>query len=171
MSFWTFINSWIQSVDNKYKQEEEMVEVARRRAHLAKNSKAFLKKVDAEYDSAFKDAVTAIKPQTFSHEAWDALLASSIEQIKSLVTVKGGEYAGDSDRLANFRRNGQVLGLPMEVVWSIYYAKHHDAVMQYVKDLSAGTTRPRAEPLSGRVDDMIVYLLLLKAIFIERGEA
>lgn len=107
----------------------------------------------------------------FSHAQWDVLLARSIEQIQSLATVKGGEYAGDSDRLANFRRNGQALGLPMEVVWSIYYNKHHDAVMQYVKDLSSGTTRKRAEPLSGRVDDMIVYLLLLKAILIERGEA
>lgn len=108
-------------------------------------------------------------PRIFSYSQWESLLSSSIASIQSLAAVKGGEYAGDSDRLANFRRNAAATGSSMELVWSIYYAKHHDAVMQYVKDLVSGTTRPRAEPLSGRVDDMIVYLLLLKAILSERG--
>lgn len=106
----------------------------------------------------------------YTHEAWDKLLEKSIENIKSLSTLKGGEYAGDSDRLANFRRNGAALGLPMETVWSVYAAKHWDAIIQYVNDRRAGVRRDRAEPISGRLDDLIVYALLMKAM-VEEAEA
>lgn len=117
-------------------------------------------------ESLFPKETTAVP--TFAHSRWDLLLGKTISNIKSLSTLKGGEYAGDNDRLANFRRNGATLGIPMEVCWSIYYNKHHDAIMQYIRDISTNTARTRAEPISGRVDDMIVYLLLLKAMIEER---
>lgn len=103
----------------------------------------------------------------YSHSRWESLLETAITQIKALSSLKGGEYAGDTDRLANFRRNAVALGLPMETVWAVYSAKHMDAIMQYVKDLNTGRQRERLEPISGRVDDLIVYLLLFKAILEE----
>jgi hypothetical protein len=106
----------------------------------------------------------------FTHSDYDKLVRQTVEQILQLSTLKGGEYAGDTDRLANFRRNGIQLSLPMEVCWAIYYNKHHDAVMQFVHDLTTGNDRSRMEPLSGRIDDMIVYLILFKAMLVERGE-
>ncbi len=109
--------------------------------------------------------------QTFNFAAWNRLVDQTQDKINQLSVLKGGEYAGDTDRLANFRRNAAQTHVPMEVVWSIYYNKHHDAVMQYVQDIQDGVVRDRSEPLSGRVDDMIVYLILLKAILAERGDA
>lgn len=106
----------------------------------------------------------------FSHADYARLLADTVDQIVSLSKNKGGEYAGDVDRLANFRRNSVQLGLPMEVIWSIYYNKHHDSLMQFCQDIASGKDRPRTEPISGRVDDMITYLLLFKAMLVERGE-
>jgi hypothetical protein len=114
-----------------------------------------------------KDPCVTKAPGFYSHKRWDDLLNTSVAQIKSLSSLKGGEYAGDSDRLANFRRNAAALGLPMETVWAVYSAKHWDAVMQYIKDLNEGKTRERLEPISGRVDDLLVYLLLFKAILEE----
>ena len=106
----------------------------------------------------------------YSNAQWDKLLSATVEKIKSLALVKGGEYSGDDDRLANFRRNGVDVGLPMEVIWRVYAGKHWDSITQYVKDLTAGKDRTRGEPLSGRADDLIVYLLLFKAMLEERGE-
>lgn len=100
----------------------------------------------------------------FSHSDWEKLLNDTITKISILSKLKGGEYAGDVDRLANFRRNAAVLGLSMEQVWAVYAAKHWDAVMQYVKDRSTGVNRDRLEPLEGRLDDLIVYCILMKAI-------
>lgn len=107
--------------------------------------------------------------KVFSQAKWSRLLERSMEQIKALATLKGGEYAGDEDRLANFRRNGQALGVSMELVWVVYAGKHWDAIQQYVKDMASGRKRERAEPITGRADDLIVYLLLFKAMCEERG--
>ena len=106
----------------------------------------------------------------FSHERYAQLVVQTVAQIQSLSELKGGEYAGDTDRLANFRRNGERLGLPMETVWGVYAAKHWDAVMQYIQDLNSGKTRTRLEPLAGRLDDIIVYCILFKAMLAERDE-
>lgn len=109
-------------------------------------------------------------PKQFSHQQWDALLTETIASIRELSTIKGGEYAGDFDRLANFRRNAAMLDLSMEQVWRVYAGKHWDSITQWIKDRSAGQDRPRSEPMLGRVDDLIVYGILLKAMMIEAEE-
>jgi hypothetical protein len=101
---------------------------------------------------------------------YDKIITETWEHIVELGKKKGGEYAGDHDRLENFRRNGARLNLPMEVIWAVYAAKHWDAITQYIADVRVGTTRSRMESLSGRCDDLIVYLLLFKAMLYEREE-
>lgn len=107
---------------------------------------------------------------TFSHERYRRLLNETFQEILKLSELKGGEYSGDNDRLANFRRNALAAETTMELIWRIYAAKHWDAIMQYEKDLRTGKSRQRLESISGRVDDMIVYLMLFKAMLAEREE-
>lgn len=108
---------------------------------------------------------------TYSHDRYESLVNETFETIRKLAKLKGGEYSGDTDRLLNFRRNAEALALPMETIWAVYAAKHWDAIMQYIKDMQAGTYRERLEPISGRVDDLLVYLLLLKAMMEEHSMA
>lgn len=103
------------------------------------------------------------------HNTYDKLLTETWERIVELGKKKGGEYAGDRDRLENFKRNGERLNLPMEVIWAVYAGKHWDAITQYCVDTHTGTKRERMEGLSGRCDDLIVYLILFKAMLQERG--
>lgn len=105
----------------------------------------------------------------YKHEDFDVLVNNTVQKIFELAEKKGGEYAGDEDRLANFRRNAEALGLSMEDIWSVYSAKHWDAIMQYVKDLRNGVERERMEPIEGRAQDLIVYLLLFLAMTDERN--
>lgn len=98
------------------------------------------------------------------------LVEQTFEEIKKLSELKGGEYSGDNDRLANFRRNGNDLELPMETIWRVYAAKHWDAIGQYIRDNQSGRDRTRLEGIGGRVDDLIVYLLLFKAMLDEKGK-
>jgi hypothetical protein len=106
-------------------------------------------------------------PRRYSHERFNNLLAETVQELQKLASLKGGEYAGDDDRLANFRRNAANLDLRMESVWAVYAAKHWDALMQYVKDLQSGKNRMRLESIAGRCDDLIVYLILFKAMIQE----
>lgn len=107
----------------------------------------------------------------FTTANYNTLLDDTVRKIKQLSALKGGEYAGDDDRLANFRRNGLDMNVPMELVWRIYAAKHWDALGQYIKDMQTGKQRERLEGLDGRCDDLIVYLLLFKAMLVERNIA
>lgn len=112
---------------------------------------------------------TSVDTNKFSHDRWKLLVEDSYEHIRTLAQKKGGEYSGDQDRLLNFRRNGLALDLPMETIWAVYAAKHWDALMQYIKDKQMGKVRERLEPISGRVDDLLVYLLLFKAMLDEKS--
>ena len=107
----------------------------------------------------------------YSHEDFNTLLNTTIKSIIDLSKSKGGEYAGDEDRLANFTRNAKALGLKPEQVWAVYAGKHWDAIQQYVQDMATGKERERSEPIEGRADDLIVYLILFKAILEERKAA
>lgn len=111
-----------------------------------------------------------VPPTKTSNADLTSLMEKTFDDALRLRKLKGGEYAGDDDALANFRRNAEAVGLNMETVWRIYAAKHWDAVSQYVKDLNSGVERPRLESIEGRIDDLIVYLCLFKAIIRERVE-
>lgn len=114
--------------------------------------------------------MNALFSMKYSTERFMQLQARTVESITQLSALKGGEYSGDDDRLANFRRNAAALGVNPETIWAVYAAKHWDAIMQYIKDLNELKSRKRIESLSGRVDDLIVYLLLFKAMLEESGE-
>ena len=87
-----------------------------------------------------------------------------------LLLVKGGEYANSDDRLANFKRGAMLTGVtPLQCAF-VYASKHYDAVATYVRDQAAGRDRPRSEPISGRLDDLINYCLLLKGL-VQEAEA
>lgn len=84
----------------------------------------------------------------------DVMIRDCLETMRS----KGQEYTiGSTDRLANFRRVGEQLDVPMEKAWAIYFYKHYCAVMAYIKN---GCQVKSNEPISSRIMDCIVYLLL-----------
>jgi hypothetical protein len=118
--------------------------------------------------------ITSVPPAgvpIFTNASWEALCASTWTKINGLAKSKGVEYSGDVDRLANFRKQAEIFGVQNELIWAIYAGKHWDSIVTYINDIKSGKTRVRSEPISGRVDDLLVYLLLLKAMLIERGEA
>jgi len=98
------------------------------------------------------------------------LMESTFSTIHALSAVKGGEYAPGDDRLSNFKEASRRLGGIPEQVLLVYLDKHYASLCNFVKDLAAHKDRPRSEAIDGRVDDMIVYLLLFKALLSERRE-
>ena len=117
------------------------------------------------------NAPTQTRKSSDSHNLFANLVTTTVASIKQLAELKGGEYAGDNDRLANFRRNALAADTTMEFVWRIYASKHWDAIMQYELDLRTGRVRQRLESIEGRIDDMIVYLILFKMMVRERESA
>lgn len=91
---------------------------------------------------------------------FDVVVNATMCSINKLLTVKGGEYAGSDDRLANFKRGAALTGCtPLQVAF-IYASKHFDGIASFVKD----PMRASSEPIEGRFDDLINYCILMKAI-------
>lgn len=101
-------------------------------------------------------------------ERFNELAGMAFKRALELSKTKGEEYAGEVDRLDNFKRNAETWGIAMEQCWGVYVGKHWDAIRQYIIDVSNGKERTRAEPLEERVVDIIVYLLLFLCMLDER---
>lgn len=98
---------------------------------------------------------------------FSVVVEDTIKSTNRLLVIKGGEYAGSEDRLANFKRGAALTGChPLQVLF-IYMSKHYDAVSSYTKDMAKGTTRELSEPIDGRLDDIINYCILAKAMIKE----
>lgn len=99
---------------------------------------------------------------------FNTLVRHTVEDIQTLLIVKGGEYANSEDRLANFKRGASLTGCTPEQVCFIYLSKHYDGIASYVSTTAKGKARVSSEPIEGRIDDLINYCLLLKGLISER---
>jgi hypothetical protein len=96
------------------------------------------------------------------------ILENTLEELRKLTITKGREYANDGDHLANFKRLGKTLGLPPEAVTLVFLTKHLDSISSYIRSLTGKDPYTSSEPIQGRIDDAILYLILLKSVIKER---
>jgi hypothetical protein len=90
----------------------------------------------------------------------DEYLVATMERLIELTDSKGREYANSSDQLANFKRLATRLGLSPAQVVMVYLTKHLDSIDSWISN----PHQDLSEPIDGRIDDAILYLILLKAI-------
>lgn len=92
---------------------------------------------------------------------------------KNIMKSKGREYAGNEDRLANFKRGAHNVGVNPETVLFIYLSKHWDSISTFIRDLekekSYGAVACKlSEPIQERLKDALNYILLLNGLLMER---
>lgn len=92
------------------------------------------------------------------------LLSKTFADLEALTALKGEEYSGSDDQLANFKRNAEQTGASVLLVWYIYFNKHIDSIRNFIRSGDV-----LSEPITSRIDDAMLYLLLLKAIVKEAG--
>ncbi len=87
------------------------------------------------------------------------------EEIMALREAGQKEYAGDGrDAFHNFNEIAIQLGLePIDVLW-VYAYKHVQGILNYIKGHES-----QREDVRGRINDLIVYLFLLRAM-IDEGQ-
>lgn len=101
---------------------------------------------------------------------FNQLMEMTFSSLKEIVNTKGREYSGDQDRLRNFKEGGSRTGVdPRTVLW-VYLDKHYASITQYIKDQQEGVVRKLSEPIEGRIDDAILYLMLLKGLIKDIGQ-
>lgn len=102
-------------------------------------------------------------PQNF-----DKLVERRVELIKSVLKSKAGEYASSKDRLHNFQRAANMLGVTREKALVGMWAKHIVSVLDIVDGFDI--KKPTEELINEKIGDSICYLVLLEAILKEDSE-
>lgn len=103
-------------------------------------------------------------------EKFEEILNSRIEKIKETLLVKAKEYARNDDMLHNFRKSARRLNTNMaDVLWRGFCEKHLVSLDDIILDLSNGIF-PSKDKIDEKLGDVIVYSLLLEAVFIEMIE-
>ncbi len=101
-------------------------------------------------------------PQDF-----DKLLAARLDKIKAVLSSKATEYAHGNDRLHNFQVAARIDDTtPEQALWGMLL-KH----LVSVSDLVKGRLQPTRSMVNEKIGDTVNYLILLEAIFAERGES
>ena len=86
-----------------------------------------------------------------------------LSDCKKTLTSKGSDYTrGDSDRLINFKRSSEALGVNSFQVLGVFLRKQMDPIWKYIKSGSI-----ESEPIQSRIVDSINYLILLYALIAE----
>jgi len=85
---------------------------------------------------------------------------------RGLLDSKGADYSGLDDRFLNFKANGDRLGMTKYQIWSVYFAKHIDALFNSIKQ-NPELPKTNSELIETRIQDAICYLTLMQGMLQE----
>lgn len=97
-----------------------------------------------------------------TYQEFDKLYERMVKEENEIAITKAHEYT-QGDRLDNFKRIGNELGIKPELILYVYLKKHIDSIAHYIR---TGTVL--SEPIEGRIKDARVYLALLRGLIEER---
>ena len=92
----------------------------------------------------------------------DTFFAKKFADCIDLIRAKNSDYTegnGKRDRIAHFRSASADLKLPMMKIWQVFIRKHWSTVQKF-----ANGGEIESEPIDGRINDIINYMVLLAAI-------
>jgi hypothetical protein len=90
---------------------------------------------------------------------------TTIPRCLKIMKSKGDVYSGDVDKLKNFKDVAKDAGITILQAWIVFFNKHYRSILAW-----CGGDYRDSEPISGRIDDAINYLLLLVGILMEKEE-
>lgn len=115
--------------------------------------------------------------RTIGNKEFAGILNSTFASIDKLTATKGEEYTGDRARdnqHENFDDLAAQLNILPEKALYVLLNKHLRSIRTWMERLERenskviGDAGGPSEPMEGRFDDAILYLLLLKAMYIRR---
>lgn len=101
-----------------------------------------------------------------TNEEFQIIVEQQLQTIKEILIAKADEYAR-GDRLSNFKRIAVFRNVPPEDALFALVSKHIVALNDFIKDLDTDIVQP-IERWDEKINDIINYMILLKALIRER---
>jgi hypothetical protein len=103
-----------------------------------------------------------------TNEKFQIILDKRLNSIQSVLASKATEYATSSDRLHNFNRAAQILGIDRRSALTGMLSKHLVSILDIVDNFE--NIKPSFEMIEEKIGDAINYLILLEAMLKEDVE-
>lgn len=101
------------------------------------------------------------------NKQFDIVLDNTLTLCRDVMGSKSAEYARGGDKLSNFKKAGRKNNVSPEKALLGMKVKHTVSIEDIIDDLDSGKL-PSVELLSEKIGDEINYLILLKALVLER---
>jgi hypothetical protein len=98
---------------------------------------------------------------------FDTIVESTLQQIKDTLITKGKEYRRNRDVFHNFNEGAKRTGQTPEQVLQGFVLKHEISVNDMIQDIALGIM-PTTEAVNEKMNDILVYNLLLKGMLLNR---
>lgn len=102
-----------------------------------------------------------------TEQQFDTVIETTLENIRNILVVKGKEYRRNENPFHNFEEGSKSSGLIREKVLDGFLLKHEISIKDITNDLTINKL-PTREVIEEKFNDNIIYLLLKKAMFIDR---
>ena len=102
-----------------------------------------------------------------TEENFNKVVEDTLDSIKETMLVKSKEYRRNNNPFHNFETGASKSGRTREQVLDGFLLKHEISIADMTNDLDKGIL-PKIETVNEKFGDNIIYLLLKKAMFIDR---
>jgi len=98
---------------------------------------------------------------------FDEVIQQTLDRCKELLIIKGKEYRRNNDPFHNFNEGSKISGLIPEKVLDGFLLKHEISINDMTNDIEKGIL-PIEDKVNEKFDDNIIYLLIKKAMILNR---
>lgn len=133
------------------------------KSEIAENGKIRKIATESQLD-ALAENVRKVHSAEIEFQDFDDIVEDRIEQIRTILSEKGREYATSTDRFHNFRVAARILDTTPECALLGMMIKHIVSVL----DLIDSTDELNIEMIDEKIGDTINYLILLEGLLRER---
>ena len=108
-----------------------------------------------------------VAPTSKANESFDEVINSTLIDLKELLIVKGKEYRRNNNVYHNFDQGSKIKGIIPEKVLDGFLLKHEVSIADITDDIEKGIL-PSKEKVEEKFNDNIIYLLIKKAMILNR---
>ena len=102
-----------------------------------------------------------------TEEQFNKVIEDTLDEIRETLVVKSKEYRRNNNPFHNFEEGSRKSGLSREKVLDGMLLKHEISIADMTNDLDKGII-PKIETVNEKFGDNIIYLLLKKAMIVDR---
>ena len=98
---------------------------------------------------------------------FDCVVDRTLRDIRELLITKGKEYRRNGNVYHNFEQGAAMTGMSREKVLDGFLLKHEISINDMTNDLESGIL-PTREKVEEKFNDNLIYLLIKKAMILDR---